>query len=87
MINQQTLSIGISALCQNAGIFICYGSLLSLQFVSEQLIFFHKRRDIHMNNSAAMLNQIVPSDYIFRIVIFDAFQWPRKYCEKRNSQK
>ena len=50
-----------------------YGSLLSLQFVSEQLIFFHKRRDIHMNNSAAMLNQIVPSDYIFRIIIFDAF--------------
>ena len=49
------------------------GSLLSLQFVSEQLIFFHKRRDIHMNNSAAMLNQIVPSDYIFRIIIFDAF--------------
>ena len=46
---------------------------LSLQFVSEQLIFFHKRRDIHMNNSAAMLNQIVPSDYIFRIIIFDAF--------------
>ena len=50
-----------------------HGSLLSLQFVSEQLIFFHKRRDIHMNNSAAMLNQIVPSDYIFRIIIFDAF--------------
>ena len=49
------------------------GSLLSLQLVSEQLIFFHKRRDIHMNNSAAMLNQIVPSDYIFRIIIFDAF--------------
>ena len=49
------------------------GSLLSLQFVSEQLIFFHKRRDIHMNNSVAMLNQIVPSDYIFRIIIFDAF--------------
>ena len=49
------------------------GSLLSLQFVSEQLIIFHKRRDIHMNNSAAMLNQIVPSDYIFRIIIFDAF--------------
>ena len=49
------------------------GSLLSLQFVSEQLIIFHKRRDIHMNNSAAMLNQIVPSDYIFRKIIFDAF--------------
>ena len=49
-----------------------YG-LFSLQFVSEQLIFFHKRCDIHMNNSAAMLNQIVPSDYIFRIIIFDAF--------------
>ena len=29
-----------------------------------------------MNNSAAMLNQIVPSDYIFRIIIFDAFQRP-----------
>ena len=29
-----------------------------------------------MNYSAAMLNQIVPGDYIFRIVIFDAFQWP-----------
>ena len=50
-----------------------HGSLHLLQFVSEQLILFHKRRDIHMNNSAAMLNQIVPSDYIFRIIIFDAF--------------
>ena len=50
-----------------------YGSLLLLQFLSEQLILFHKRRDIHMNNSAAMLNQIIPSDYIFRIIIFDAF--------------
>ena len=46
-----------------------YGSLLLLQLVSEQLILFHKRRDIHMNDSAAMLNQIIPSDYIFRIIM------------------
>ena len=42
--------------------------------VEDVVILFHKRRNVYMNYSAAMLDQIIPGDYIFRIIIFDAFK-------------